>query len=142
MKKCKQIRKSVPSDRIYKLSRQMQEIDSKKKSGDPVQIPLKGGLGAQIHFSHWGLGQQPTMRHREGERWPRSRYKTRNTSILKTHSQGPGAPWNIEWAPLSVRKSKEGRGRGDRQTETWLRNRGALDFPILVRDLWDLLWAP
>lgn len=45
----------------------MQETDSKKKGGDQVQIPLKGGLGARIHFSHWGLGQQPTTRDKGRE---------------------------------------------------------------------------
>jgi hypothetical protein len=30
-------------------------------------VPLRGGPGAQIHFSHWGLGQQPTMRHQNRE---------------------------------------------------------------------------
>ena len=78
-----------PNDRIYKLYRQMEETDAKIKSGDQVQVPLRGGLGAQSRSSHWGLGQQPTMRETEVERGSLSIYKTRNP--LKSNSKGLGA---------------------------------------------------
>lgn len=53
------------------------------KSGDQVLIPLRGGLGAQIRFSHWGLGQQPTMGDTEVEKESQSIYYGKeSTGIL------------------------------------------------------------
>lgn len=67
-------------------------MDSKSKSGDKVQIPSKGGLGAQIHFSHWGLGQQPTMKHRNRREREVMVSQMEAKEPLQSHSQGRGAP--------------------------------------------------